>query len=254
MHLLVDIGNTSIGVVFCDKGKFVDKFILACEKEKMVDEYHSIFTHLFKDHLKDDVTHICFSSVVPILLNVLTEALNKIFNNAKVIVVKPGIKTGVLFKIDNLAELGADLVCDSVALKKKYVHSVVAVDLGTATKFILLNHDGNFEGCSIAPGLSQAVKSLCNEASLLPEVDLNLPNKLIGKNTFDSIKSGSIFGHAMMIVGMCDAYEKECGYPLKRVVTGGYSKVLTNLFLQHGFIIDENLVFDGLEVIYQKNK
>ena len=254
MHLLVDIGNTSIGVVFCNKDTFVDKFSIACEKGKTVDEYYSIFHHLFKKHLSDDIRHICISSVVPILSNVLCEALLRIYNNAQIITVGPGVKTGVLFKIDNLAELGADLVCDAVALKKKYLKSVVAVDLGTATKFLLLNKDGNFEGCSIAPGLAQAVKSLCNEASLLPEVDISLPKKIVGKNTFESIKSGSIFGHAMMIVGMCNAYERECGYKLKRVITGGYSKPIQQIFIDNGFILDENLVFDGLQVIYEKNR
>lgn len=254
MHLLVDIGNTTIGVVFAQDGKFLNKFTLACEKDKMVDEYHSKFRQLFKEHLNDKINMIVISSVVPVLVSVLVEAFNRIYPSTQIMIVKPGIKTGVLFKIDNLSELGADLVCDTVALKQKYNNSVVGVDLGTATKFLLVNKDGNFEGCSIAPGLSQAVKSLCNAASLLPEVDLSLPKKLVGKNTFDSIKSGSVFGHAMMIIGMCDAYEKECGYKLKRVVTGGYSTPLKDIFLKHGFIIDENLVFDGLEHIYLKNK
>lgn len=254
MDLLVDIGNTSIGVMFSENNSHIEKFNLACRKDKVSDEYSSIFRHLFKNHLNDNVEYICISSVVPSLTLVVKSALTRLYKNAKTIIVKSGVKTGVLFKIDNMSELGADLVCDTVAMKKKYCSSVVAVDLGTATKFLLLDKDGVFQGCSIAPGIAQAVNSLTNAASLLPEIDLTLPKGIIGKNTFESIKSGSILGHAIMIKGMCEAYEKEVGYPLKKIITGGYSLALKDYFISNGFIIDENLVFEGLSVICEKNK
>ena len=254
MNLLVDIGNTTIGVIFSKDGKFTESFRLASRKDKVSYEYYSLFKHLLKDYLHEDVKHICVSSVVPLLTNIVLENLTRIYPKAKSIVVKPGIKTGVMLKIDNIPELGADLVCDLVALKKKYGPSSIVIDLGTATKFLLLDKDGVFQGCSIAPGLSQSLKGLCLEASLLPEVDLSLPKNVIGKNTFEAIKSGSVLGHAYMILGMCSAYEKEIGYKLKKIVTGGNSYYIKDILLDNSFIIDENLVFDGLETICDKNK
>lgn len=254
MNLLVDIGNTTIGVIFSKDGKFTESFRLASRKDKVSYEYYSLFKHLLKDYLNADVTHICVSSVVPYLTNIVLENLTRIFPKVKTIIVKPGIKTGVMLKIDNIPELGADLVCDLVALKKKYGSSSMVIDLGTATKFLLLDKDGIFQGCSIAPGLSQSLKGLCNEASLLPEVDLSLPKNVIGKNTFEAIKSGAVLGHAHMILGMCKAYENEIGYPLKKIVTGGNSYFIRKILVDNGFIIDENLIFDGLETIIEKNK
>ena len=254
MNLLVDIGNTTIGVIFSKDGKFSESFRLASRKDKVAYEYFSLFKHLLKDYLNAEVENICVSSVVPILTNIVLDTLSRIYPNAKTIVIKPGIKTGVMLKIDNIPELGADLVCDLVALKKKYGSSSMVIDLGTATKFLILDKDGIFQGCSIAPGLAQSLKSLCNEASLLPEVDLSMPKNVIGKNTFEAIKSGAVLGHFYMILGMCKAYEQEIGYPLKKIVTGGNSYHIRKVLLENNYIIDENLVFDGLETICQKNK
>ena len=238
MKLLVDIGNTTIGLVFSKEEQFVSKFSLACRKDKVEDEYYSLFRHLLKDHLHDEIDIICVSSVVPSITTAVCNALKRIYKNTKQLIIKPGVKTGVLFKIDNIQELGADLVCDIVALKQKFSNSAVAIDLGTATKFLLLDKDGVFTGCAIAPGLQQAHNSLCNNASLLPEVDLAMPKNVLGKNTFESIKSGSILGHALMVKSMCEEFEKEVGYPLKKIITGGNSIVIKEFLSKYGFIYD----------------
>jgi type III pantothenate kinase len=81
-----------------------------------------------------------------------------------------------------------------------------------------------------------------------------MPKNVLGKNTFESIKSGSILGHALMVKSMCEEFEKEVGYPLKKIITGGNSIIIKEFLSKYGFIYDEYLVYEGLSVICEKNK
>ena len=252
MNLLVDIGNTTIGIALYEQHVFIKKFIVSSEVDKAEDEYYLMFQTLTKDVEKTDIEHIFISSVVPILNRRIKNALFKIFN-CQPIILGMGLKNGLSIKIDNPSELGSDLVCDAVGAINKYDSPIIIVDLGTATKILVIDKNKAFIGCSIAPGILMSALALTNKASQLPDFELSYPKNVIGKNTFESLKSGVVIGHGEMIKGICYQIEKQFDYKFIKVFTGGNSYAVKEYLLKSGFVYDENLLFEGLNVILNKN-
>ena len=167
--------------------------------------------------------------------------------------VSPGIKTGIGILCDSPSSVGADLICSCVAANTLYSAPSLIIDIGTATKMIVTNKNGAFIGVSIIPGVVMGLNALSNGTAQLPQVGLEAPPTVSGKNTVDCMKSGVIFGHASMMDGMIDRINREVGEELPVIVTGGYASVISP-HCEHDMTIDEHLVLKGLNIIYNKNK
>ena len=102
------------------------------------------------------------------------------------------------------------------------------------------------------PGLTLSANSLSNKAALLPEVSLIAPKSIIAKNTFSAMNAGIVYGHADMIMGLINRYERELGYKCKHILTGGGAVYVKEIF-GDSFIYDQNLNLDGLNIIINKN-
>ena len=168
------------------------------------------------------------------------------------IVVGPGIKTGLKVNIDNPKELGPDRIANSVAGYKIAKSDVVIVDLGTATTFDVVNNKKEYLGGAIAPGIKISLDALTSKTASLKSVELDLPKKVVGKNTYEAIQSGLIFGHASMIDSMIERLLQELGTKPKIILTGGLSPIIQpalNLNAQY----EENLTLVGLEEIFNLN-
>ena len=136
------------------------------------------------------------------------------------IVVGPGIKTGLKVNIDNPKELGPDRIANSVAGYKIAESDVVIVDLGTATTFDVANNKKEYLGGAIAPGIKISLDALTSKTASLKSVELDLPKKVVGKNTYEAIQSGLIFGHASMIDSMIERLLQELGTMMAGILTG----------------------------------
>ena len=102
------------------------------------------------------------------------------------------------------------------------------------------------------PGVISSSDSLVERTAQLPRVSLEAPDKVIGKNTIDCMKSGIILGNASCIDGMQDRIEEQLGYKVTAIATGGLSKVIIPN-CKHKIIEDQELLLKGLKVIYDKN-
>lgn len=65
------------------------------------------------------------------------------------------------------------------------------------------------------------------------------------------MNSALTYGNAFAVKALCDAIEKEAGYPCKRILSGGYATYIKDLFPE--FIYEPNLVLFGLAYIESKN-
>ena len=167
--------------------------------------------------------------------------------------VGPGLKTGLNILTDNPAEVGSDLVAGAVAAKNKYPLPAIVVDLGTATKVVALDKDGAFLGCSIAPGVSISLNALVGGASLLTNIAMHRPDHAIGTNTIDSMTSGLLYGTVDMLDGMCDRFAAEMTDPVQTIIaTGGLGHIAAGC--RHEMVMDQDLILEGLKLIYQKNR
>lgn len=253
MLLAIDMGNTHIVTGCIDDGKtlFVER--LSTDHTKTELEYAMGFGTLLNLHgiSADAIDGAIMSSVVPPLTNIIALAVEKIIGT-KPMIVGPGIKTGLNILMDNPKAVGADLVVASVAGISEYGAPLIMVDMGTATTIAVIDRDGNYIGGAIAPGMGASLSALVARTAQLPDIGLEAPRRVIGRNTEDSMKSGLVLGCASMIDGMIDRMEKELGYPAKIIATGGLARTVIPM-CTHRIKVDDELLLKGLNIIYLKN-
>lgn len=255
MFLAIDIGNTNItlGVYKNNQTLFVSR--LATDRLRTTDQYAIEFSQIFALYgISTDCFKGCaMSSVVPELSGEISEAVKRIIN-IEPMILGPGIKTGMNILIDNPAQLGADLLAGCVGAAALYPLPCLVIDLGTASKISVVDRNGSFRGCTIAPGIGISLDALSARTSQLPSISLKTPAKAIGKNTVDSMQSGTVFGYASMIDGMCEKLEEELGEKvMTTVATGGLAKDLVKS-CKRDIIYNGELILYGLKVLYNKNK
>lgn len=253
MNLCVDVGNSTINVGIFKDEKIIRSLSLTTDLVKTSDEYQDIIIkQIAHSGQIEDVMNIVYSSVVPEINFSLKDALGKIFPNASIMSVGPGIKTGLVLNVDHPSEVGGDLIADLVGAKEKYSYPLIIMDLGTASKVLLLDKNGSFSSALILPGLTISLRSLSNKAAMLPSINLDKPKSIMAKNTFEAMNAGIVYGHADMLCGLVKRLEKELGYSCKHILTGGNANIVKD-YLDIPFIYDENLVLEGLNSIGFKN-
>lgn len=253
MILAVDIGNTNIVVGGFDEEKIIFVERISTDTIKTELEYAVQFQTILNIYelKQNQFTGAIISSVVPPLNHIMISAIRKFFG-IESLLVGPGIKTGINIKMDNPASVGADLIVNAVAGLEKYGYPLIMIDMGTATTISVLDDKKNYVGGTIMPGVRVSLDSLVNRTSQLPKIALEAPEKIIGRNTIDCMKSGIIMGQAASMDGMIDRIWKELGYETKVVATGGLaSRIMPNCV--HDIIIDDELTLIGLKIIYEKN-
>lgn len=253
MILTVDIGNTNIALGGFSGEQLVFVARVATDTAKTEDEYAALLSSILSLHgvAPTDIDGAILSSVVPMLNTVMRRAVQFICG-VEVILVEPGIKTGISIHCDAPSSVGSDLICACVAVQQKYGSPAVIVDMGTATKIMVLNAKGTFVGVSIIPGVRMGLRALSEETAQLPQVSLEAPSAVVGKNTTDAMRSGVIFGHASLIDGMIDRVSDELGVALPVYATGGLASLIVP-HCRHDITADDHLVLHGLRVLYDKN-
>lgn len=254
MILGLDVGNTNIVVGGIDNGNIVWRARLGSDRDKTTDEY-SINLKILFDMYEVSVEDICgaiISSVVPPVTNALKEAIEKIIHMTPLIV-GPGIKTGLNILMDNPSQVGSDRIVNAVAAINTYQVPMAIFDMGTATTCCVIDERKNYIGGLIYPGMKISEEALSSRASQLPHISYDAPEKVIGKNTIDCMKSGMVYGNAAMIDGVVERIEEELGQKVTVIATGGLSKNIIDL-CKTDIIYDDDLLLKGLGLIYQKNQ
>ncbi|MBQ7726561.1 MAG: type III pantothenate kinase [Clostridia bacterium] len=253
MLLTVDIGNSNITLGAYEGSVLTFTARLATSTKKTGDQYAvEIRNILDLYHIDpDDMEDCIISSVVPPAGSAITDAVSKLFHIVPMML-GPGVKTGLNIKIDNPAQLGADLVAAAVGALDAYEMPCIVIDMGTATTLSVLDSNGTFLGGTISAGVRLTLKALCENTSLLPSIPLEAPGSVIGSNTVASMQAGLLYGTAAMLDGLIDQIERELGIRATVVATGGLSKDIVAL-CRHHMIYHENLLLDGLRSIYERN-
>lgn len=254
MLLTIDVGNSNIKFGVYD-GKELHRIIkLSTDSHKTADEFavelYTLFQVYSVDCFSIDSCIIC--SVVPRITKRLAAAVKSV-TGIDALVVGPGIKTGVNIQIDDPATLGADLVVACAAAQSMATLPCVVISMGTATAMFVIDKQKRMLGGSIAPGVSISLDALTSHGALIPSIALNAPQNVIGKNTDDSIRSGVVIGTACMIDGMISKIEDEIGEKCSVIATGGIAPMIVNS-CSHEITLKDDLILEGLRIIYDKNK
>lgn len=254
MILAVDIGNTNITIGIYNKKELMFVLRAATDRRRTPDQYAVEFAEMLRIHNADEYIFkgAIISSVVPELTNVIRDAIF-IITQQTALVIGPGVKTGLNIRIDNPAQLGADLAAGAVGALHKYEMPCLVLDMGTANKISVLDSKGTYRGCTISAGIGISLNALSSGTSQLPAISLDAPHGAIGTNTVDSMQSGTVLGAAAMIEGLCARLEEALGEEVKTIVaTGGIAGDIIR-YCKMNIIHDPNLILDGLRFIFEKN-
>jgi len=244
MLLTVDVGNSNIKFGVFSNNKLVDTLRVETYDEpswqKAIDNF-------------DDIEGVSLVSVVPELSKKIINYLKIIgVSEDNILVASPLMKnTGIYFENSgvNPKELGADLFVNAVANHHLFQKRVLSVDLGTASKFCVIEKDGLYRGTTIVPGMKIALDALLKRAPLLPQIPFEPTEKIINNTTVPCLQSGIFYGYCSLVDGLIKRIKKEQG-DLYVILTGGIGAALHE-FLEE---IDEyipNLTLQGAQILYR---
>ncbi|HLB03717.1 MAG TPA: type III pantothenate kinase [Gaiellaceae bacterium] len=249
MLLAVDVGNTQTVLGLFGGVRLTDHWRLATDRNRTGDELGVVLAGLLD---LDGVDGICLSSTVPALVREW-ERLAERWAGAPLLVVGPGVKTGIPIRYDDPREVGPDRIVNSVAAKERYGAPVIVVDFGTSTNFDVVSPAGEYVGGVLAPGIETSMEALFARAARLVKVDYVEPPSVIGKTTVAGLQSGLVYGFAGQVDGIVAAIRGELGADARVVATGG----LAALIAPHSKTIetvDPFLTLDGLRLVWELNR
>lgn len=254
MLITIDIGNSYVSFAGYEEEKLTFRSDIVTDSKKSADQYAAELFNIMSLYKIDpqNITGGIISSVVPELTGVIRASIKRL-SGVECLVLGPGVKSGININIDNPAQLGADTVAIAVGAINKFPCPLIVCDLGTATVLGVIDQNKSLSGVIIAAGVGTTSESFSKNTALLPHVSIDTPKRVVGKNTVGSVQSGLIYGTAAMIDGLIERIKEEMGFSATIVATG----TMTERIIPHckrDIIIADDLIFEGLKIIYDKNK
>ena len=254
MLLAVDVGNTQTALGLYDGEELVESWRVATEAERTGDEIAALVVRLLelRDLGFDDVTDVALCSAVPLLVRAYQEVAER-YAQAPLMVLGPGVKTGIPILYDDPREVGPDRIANAVAARERHGAPCIVVDFGTSTNFDAVSSAGEYVGGVLAPGIEISMDALFLRAARLTRVDFAEPRTVIGKTTVSALQSGLVYGFAGQVDGIVRRMRQELGDTAPAVATGG----LADLIAPHSETIervDPLLTLEGVRLVWGRNR
>src|SRR3989440_11207007 len=241
MLLAIDVGNTQTVFGLFEGEKLGEQFRVGTNRSHTGDEL-AVLLRAFLDVEALDGIVLC-ASVPPLVREY--EAFADRWAGAELLVLGPGVPTGVPIRYDDPREVGADRIANAVAARERHGAPAVVVDFGTSTNFDVVNAEGEFAGGVLAPGVEVSMDALFARAARLPRVPFVAPERVISQTTVAALQSGLVYGFAGQVDAIVDRIRDELGAPDASVVaTGG----LAELIAPHTrtiTVVDQELTLQG---------
>lgn len=251
MLLVIDVGNTNTVLGVYENEALKQDWRIRTIRETTADEFNILARALFADRgiLLTDISKIVISSVVPSSVRILNAFCERYLGLTPLWVNSASVKKLMPILYSNPNEVGADRIVNAVAAYEKHKKALIIIDFGTATTFDAITENGEYLGGAICPGVMISSEALFHRASRLPRVEIfKAPERVIGDDTIESIKSGVIYGNAAMVDGMVDRMKQEMKTTPMIIATGGLAPLIAEVSNAIESV-DLALTLDGLKII-----
>lgn len=256
MLLVLDAGNTNLGAGLVRAGSVIASRRAATRPEATVDELEVALDGLL--HLDGlalaDVSAVAVASVVPPVTGTI-EALAA--RRGLPLLVAAAGTVPMPIRVERPADVGADRLVSAYAAARRFGTPAVVVDLGTATTWDCVGHDGAFVGGAIAPGLGLGLDALAARTARLPRIEPVLPERAIGRDTTSAIRSGAVLGYRGLVTTLLGAIRTELAdaagiepAAVHVVLTGGLSSTDLARSIEGVEAIEPDLVLAGLALLH----
>ncbi|HCY88142.1 MAG TPA: type III pantothenate kinase [Desulfobacteraceae bacterium] len=253
MLLVIDVGNTNTVIGVYENDKLIEDWRIRTVRENTADEFNILANALFADKGIDPsrITRTVISSVVPSSVRILNAFCQRYLKLDPLWIEAAAVKKLMPILYSNPNEVGADRIVNAVAAYDKYKRALIIIDFGTATTFDVVTQKGEYLGGAICPGVMISSEALFQRASRLPRVEIfKAPERVIGDDTIESIKSGLIHGNAAMVDGMVARMKKEMAAEPMIIATGGLAPLIAEVS-DAIETVDQELTLNGLRIISQ---
>lgn len=246
--LTIDIGNSSTKFGVFDRENLITRFAVANADFSTADE---IYSQISIQIPVKKFSAIVVSSVVPKISEIARE-LGENFYGCAPLYVDSTLDFGLKIKYEQPEKLGIDRLIAAFAAAEKYGVPCVVCDFGTATTIDAVNSHREYLGGIITPGINTLSDALHAKTAKLPRVEIVKPPRVIGNSTVSAIQSGIFFGYIGLTEGILRRMIAELGERPRVIATGGFAKLIAeNCDLIDS--VDENLLLEGLRMIYLRN-
>ena len=230
MHLLIDIGNSTVVVaVTDDSGAIFKTWRYKTLKDQTMAYYrHELYTGSKKYKIDfSQISKVFISSVVPEVNDDIAQAISDLTGVTPLFFSIEHAKRFMTFDVESPSQVGKDRLADAIGAICHYGTPAIIIDMGTATTISVIDENRRFLGGMIIPGTKTSLAALSSRASQLPSITIEHPHNVIGKNTLDNMHSGIVYGTAAMIE-----------YFIKKVMP----------YCEHDITVDDHLIFKGLDI------
>ncbi|MDX9715022.1 MAG: type III pantothenate kinase [Dissulfurispiraceae bacterium] len=254
--LCIDIGNTTIALCLYKNSAMsrpLSILKIPASPVRTAAEYQKIISgFLTQNRIENRVIDTIIGSVVPALTIRLKNAARKL-TMREPLIVSNSLKTDLTFRIPDPSSTGSDRIANAVAAFHCLKTPGIIVDLGSATTLTVVGKHGAYLGGAILPGIETMLKSLQSGTARLKTGTLSPDTNALGSDTDSAISSGIIIGTAGAVKEIASQISKETGLKFQIVLTGGNAeKIHRHLKVRHSIV--PNLTFEGLRIIYTKNR
>lgn len=247
MLLAIDIGNSNIKFGIFDEENLIKKFSIPTVRDQTAEEIMS----LTEKYLPENISSIVVSSVVPELKHSIEDFSEK-YLKISPFFVSHETNFGLEINYEQPENLGIDRVIAAFAAKEKFGAPCIVCNFGTATTVDAVNSNGEFAGGIIVAGMNLLADALFRKTSKLPKIEIKRAEKVLETSTVKAINAGIYFGYIGLTDGIIKRMISELNEKPKVIATGGLASII---FEDSEFIevYDENLMLDGLRLVYEKN-